>query len=75
MISPRNHDQVLFLDPETGLQENWTLGADDDYSVMYEQHNPDYIPESHGGPAVLIADSHNNRIGEYQRQDAGWTRT
>ena len=73
MVSPRNHDQVLFIDPETGLQENWTIGADDRFSVLDGQHNPDYFDESAGGPAVLIADSNNNRTIEYARtEDGGW---
>jgi hypothetical protein len=72
MLSPRNHDQVLFVDPETGLQANWTLGCDDCFNTLFEQHNPDYIPASRGGPAVLIADSENNRIVEYQRVNDSW---
>lgn len=73
MVSPRNHDQVLFVDPQSGLQENWTLGADDHFSILDGQHNPDYFDESAGGPAVLIADSNNNRTIEYARtEDGGW---
>lgn len=76
MVSLRNQDQVVFLDREHGVVENWTLGADDRHSVLYEQHNPDYIPEANGGPAVVVADSENNRIVEYQRTAAGmWNRT
>jgi hypothetical protein len=71
MLSLRNQDSVVFVDRQTGVQENWTLGAEDEYSILYEQHNPDYIPESEGGPAVIIADSLNNRIVEYQRVDDG----
>jgi hypothetical protein len=74
MVSLRNQDQVVFLDPETGLQENWTLGAEDDYRILYEQHNPDYVPGSEGGPAVIVADSLNDRVIEFQREDeAGGT--
>jgi hypothetical protein len=68
MLSLRNQDSVVFVDRRTGVQENWTLGSEDDYSVLYEQHNPDYIPESEDGPAVIIADSLNDRIVEYQRR-------
>ncbi len=75
MVSLRNHDQVVFLDPETGLQENQTLGADDKHEILYEQHNPDYIPKEQGGPAVLVADSEQNRIVEYQRSGDHWERT
>ncbi|WP_129116820.1 aryl-sulfate sulfotransferase [Halegenticoccus tardaugens] len=75
MVSLRNQDQVVFLDPETGLEEGWTLGSEDDYDTLYEQHNPDYIPPENGGPAVLVADSHNNRVVEYGREDGAWNRT
>jgi hypothetical protein len=75
MASPRNHDQVIFIHPEAGLQEDWTLGADDEYNVLYEQHQPDYIPESMGGPAVLVADSQNNRVVEYERRNGDWVKT
>ena len=75
MISLRNQDQVVFVDPETGYQANWTLGSEDDYDVLYEQHNPDYIPVARGGPAVLVADSENNRVVEYGRDDGTWNRT
>jgi len=75
MLSLRNHDQVVFVDQETGLVENMTLGADDDYDTLYEQHNPDYIPAERGGPSVVVADSENNRIVEYQREGEEWVRS
>ena len=37
MVSLRNQDQVVFLDKQTGLQENWTLGSENDHSILYEQ--------------------------------------
>ena len=75
MLSLRNHDAVAFVHPERGYRTNWTIGADGNHSRLYEQHNPDYIPASRGGPAVVIADSENNRIVEYQRTDGDWRRT
>ncbi|GGN94226.1 aryl-sulfate sulfotransferase [Haloarcula pellucida] len=75
MVSVRNHDQVVFLDRETGMLANQTLGSDGDHETLYEQHNPDYIPRSEGGPAALVADSENSRLVEYQRADGGWERT
>ena len=75
MVSLRNHDQVAFIDFERGLVENWTLGADGDHDTLYEQHNPDYIPPERGGPALLVADSENGRIVEYQREDGTWNRS
>jgi len=75
MVSLRNQDQVVFIDPETGMNESWTLGEEDDHDVQYEQHNPDYIPEERGGPAVVVADSENERVQEFGRDDGEWTRT
>lgn len=71
MVSLRNQDQVVFIHPQQGLQENWTLGSDDDHETLYEQHNPDYIPAERGGPAILVADSENNRVVEYRRTKSG----
>ena len=75
MVSLRNQDQVVFVEPGEGLQENWTLGADDRHATLFEAHNPDYIPEANGGPAVVVADSENNRLVEYQRKNGSWVRT
>ena len=75
MVSLRNQDQVVFVDPQTGLQEEWTLGEDGNHDKLYEQHNPDYIPEERGGPAVVVADSENGRILEFQRENGTWNRT
>lgn len=75
MLSLRNQDQVVFIKPGRGLLKNQTLGAENKHSVLYEQHNPDYIPPSESGPAVVVADSQNNRIVEYQRKGTTWTRT
>ena len=75
MLSLRNQDQIVFINRTTGLQENWTLGADGNHSVQFAQHNPDYIPKERGGPALVVADSQNNRIVEYQRRNGSWVRT
>jgi hypothetical protein len=75
MINLRNQDQVVFVHREMGLLDNLTLGADGDHGTLYEQHNPDYIPEQRGGPAILVADSENNRIVEYQRQNGSWVQS
>ena len=74
MVSLRNQDSVAFVDPGSGVDPGWTLGADDEYRTLNEQHNPDYIP-AEGRPAVLIADSQNDRIVEYRRTGGSWTRT
>ena len=75
MASLRNQDQVVFIDPETGLVDDWTLGAENEYSILNEQHNPDYIPEARGGPAVVVADSENGRVQEFQRENGAWNRS
>lgn len=75
MVNLRNQDQVVFVEPGRGLLENWTLGRDDAHGVLYESHNPDYVPASRGGPAVLVADSENNRVIEYQRRGGEWVRS
>ncbi len=72
MANLRNMDEVVFIDPSTGVATDWTLGTDDDHHTLYEPHNPDYLPADRGGPAVLIADSENNRVIEYQRRDGDW---
>jgi hypothetical protein len=79
MASIRNHDQVIFLDPERAPEraviENWTLGADGNRSVLYEPYGPGYIPRENGGPALLVADAGNNRVVEYARRNGSWNRT
>jgi hypothetical protein len=76
MASVRNQDQVVFLRPGHGVVDDLTLGSEGAHERLYEQHNPDFIPRELGGPAVLVADSENNRIVEYQRTDGGtWRRT
>lgn len=76
MVSLRNQDQVVFLSKEGKVIDEFTLGREDEHSILYEQHNPDYIPEEKGGPAVLVADSENNRIVEYQWSDStSWSQS
>jgi hypothetical protein len=75
MVSMRNHDEILFINKTTGVNNSWTIGENDDTSILFEQHNPDYIPETRGGPAVIVADSQNNRIIEYQRENGEWNAT
>lgn len=75
MVSLRNQDQVVFLNKSTGIMANLTLGNEDNYTMLNEQHNPDYIPSEQGDSAVVVADSLNNRIVEYQRTNNTWKRT
>jgi len=74
MLSLRNHDQIVWVDPSTGRVTD-TLGADGKHEKLFEQHNPDYIPKERGGPAVVVADSENDRIVEYEERDGKWVRT
>jgi hypothetical protein len=77
MASIRNMDEVVFLERENGTltaDESWTLGEDDNYDILHEQHNPDYIPASRGGPAVIVADSENERVLEFHRENGSWER-
>jgi hypothetical protein len=75
MASPRNMDSVIFLRPGEGVVENLTLGEDGDHQTLYEAHNPDFIPSERGGPAVVVADSENDRIVEYERRNGAWERS
>jgi len=79
MVSIRNQDQVVFIDRTEGIVDSWTLGRDREPSAtnrtLYAQHNPDYISPADGGPAVLVADSEQDRIVEFQRTGSEWERT
>jgi hypothetical protein len=74
MVSLKNFDQVVAINRSTKDIE-WTLGADDNDAILHEQHNPDYIETEDGRPVVLVADSLNDRVVEYTREDDGWNRT
>lgn len=67
MLSPRNFDRVIFV-ADGELQANLTLGGENEYSTLFEQHNPDWLGEGR----VLVSDSHNNRVVEYERQGGEW---
>jgi hypothetical protein len=64
LVSPRNFDQVILIDRETGAIE-LRLGSDGDHDVLYEQHNPMYMETDDGEPVILVADSENDRVVEY----------
>jgi hypothetical protein len=73
MVSVRNFDTVAAIDRET-KELVWRLGEDDNHTVLNEQHNPDYLGAD-PGPTVLVADSLNDRVVEYTREDGVWNRT
>ncbi|WP_158058446.1 aryl-sulfate sulfotransferase [Halorussus halophilus] len=74
MASPRNFDQVIVVNRSTKEIE-MRLGSDDDYSVLNEQHNPQYLESENGTPTILVADSENDRIVEYAKENGEWKRT
>ena len=74
LVSLRNFDQVVKVDRETG-DVVWRLGRDGAHETLNEQHNPDLLTGPDGAPTVLVADSENDRIVEYRREDGAWTRT
>ncbi|SEO83654.1 Arylsulfotransferase (ASST) [Halogranum amylolyticum] len=72
LVSPREFDRVLLINRST-KDVVWTLGREDDYDVLHEQHNPVLLSED--PPTVLVADSENDRIVEYSKRADGWLKT
>lgn len=72
LASPRNMDRVVLINRSTKRIE-WTLGREDEYSILNEQHNPTLL--SRDPPTVLVADSENDRVVEYRKTETGWERT
>ncbi|GAB7094562.1 hypothetical protein JCM30237_17150 [Halolamina litorea] len=70
LLSPRNFDQVIAVNIESG-EITERLGTDGDHSTLYEQHNPDWLTTDDGDPTILVADSENDRVIEYTKNDAG----
>ena len=60
-LSIRNFDSVIEVDPES-KEVVGVIGRPGNHTRLYEQHNPDRL-ESAG--TVLIADSENDRVIEY----------
>ena len=74
MVSIRNFDQIILIDllsDEIVL----TLGEDGQHKTMYEQHNPQYLLSSKNLPTILVADSENDRVVEYEYSDNTWEPT
>nr|WP_135828558.1 aryl-sulfate sulfotransferase [Halorussus halobius] len=75
LVSPRNFDQVVVVNRSTN-EIDMRLGEDGDHDTLYEQHNPTYLESEDGTPTVLVADSENDRLVEYEREgDEEWERT
>ncbi len=75
MISVRNFDQVAFVNRTTDEVE-LALGSDNNYETLFEQHNPDHLWGPDGEHTVLVADSLNDRVVEYEYDAASdeWDR-
>lgn len=73
LASPRNFDRVILINKST-KELRWTLGEEDNYDILNEQHNPALLRVD--PPVVLVADSENRRVVEYQRLSNGtWAQT
>ncbi|WP_224447928.1 aryl-sulfate sulfotransferase [Haloprofundus salilacus] len=74
LLSPRNFDQAILLNRTSG-EIDLRLGEDGNHDVLNEQHNPDFMESEDGNPVVLVADSENHRVVEYEHVDGVWERT
>ncbi|WP_158059402.1 aryl-sulfate sulfotransferase [Halorussus halophilus] len=74
LISPRNMDQVMVINRSTKAVD-MRLGEDQNYDVMHEQHNPQYLESENGTPTIVVADSENDRIVEYAKRGGEWKET
>lgn len=59
-LSIRNFDVVIEVNPETNQLET-VIGRPGQHEIMQEQHDPNRL----AGATLLIADSENNRVVEY----------
>ncbi|WP_158055437.1 arylsulfotransferase family protein [Halorussus halophilus] len=79
LLSPRNFDQAIVVDRESG-DIVMKVGEDGQKDILNEQHNPDYLESENSTPTILVADSDNGRIVEYTNPDGdltngqGWNR-
>ncbi|MFB6309212.1 MAG: aryl-sulfate sulfotransferase, partial [Haloarculaceae archaeon] len=73
MASVRNFDQVVFVN-RTTREVELTLGDPHDHSILHRQHNPDYLRGPNGEHTVLVADSLNDRVVEYEYDGGEWKR-
>ncbi|AFK18060.1 ArsR family transcriptional regulator [Haloferax mediterranei ATCC 33500] len=74
LLSPRNFDQAVIIDMESKEIVD-RLGRDNAHDILNEQHNPDWLTSENGTPTMLVADSGNNRVVEYAKEDGEWVRT
>jgi outer membrane protein assembly factor BamB len=64
LMSIRNFDVLIEVDPETDDIVR-VIGEPGNEDIMHEQHDPDYL-EAHDH--VIVSDSENNRIVEYDAE-------
>ena len=74
LLSPRNFDQAIVVNRST-KEITRRLGSDGNHSVLFEQHNPDWLVSEAGNPTILVADSENDRVVEYALRDGEWVET
>ncbi|WP_160135781.1 aryl-sulfate sulfotransferase [Halococcus salsus] len=79
LVSLRNFDQAVVVDRSTKRVE-LRLGRDGAHATLDEQHNPDSLESETGTPTILVADSENDRVVEYERTggpagNGTWERT
>jgi hypothetical protein len=68
LASPRNFDQVVLVNRSTG-EVDLRLGRDGEHSILHAQHNPQYLESETGRPTLLVGDSENDRIVEYELRE------
>ena len=71
LLSPRNFDQVIAVDIESG-EITERLGEDGNHEILNAQHNPDWLTTESGNETILVADSHNDRVVEYTKENGEW---
>ncbi len=74
LLSPRNFDQVIVVDIDSKEIVD-RLGSDENHDVLREQHNPDWLESQNGTSTILVADSENDRVVEYAKDDGEWVQT
>ncbi|WP_330630158.1 aryl-sulfate sulfotransferase [Halocatena halophila] len=67
LVSVRNANQLVIIERGAGVQQ--VINADESKRVLNQQHNPQQLTED----AVLVADSHNDRVVELTQENGEWT--
>lgn len=72
LASPRNFDRVMAIN-RTTKETELVLGVQDNKTILDRQHNPVLL--SMDPPTLLVADSSNWRVVEYELTDGEWVKT